>query len=90
MELTNEQELSKIEEQDMDEGLVISHIPEILEDKGWSLDEFKGYCLIGGLSAHTAIRLANGRTEITVDTLAKVTKVLSKSSIAEVMELREE
>ncbi len=53
-----------------------SRIPELLAAKGWDPKQFAAYCMLEGLSADTANRLARGDTDARTKTLAKVAKVL--------------
>lgn len=53
-----------------------SRIPELLAAKGWDPKKFAAYCMLEGLSADTANRLARGDTDARTKTLAKVAKVL--------------
>lgn len=54
---------------------LVSHVPELIEAKGWTFDKFAGYSRLEELSDFTARRLADGETRMNTDTLYKVAKV---------------
>ena len=54
-----------------------SHVPELIESRGWTFDQFAGYCRLEGLSDFTARRLADGDTRMNTETLYKVCKAFS-------------
>lgn len=65
---------------------LVSHIPELLAKKKWSVKKFKAHCMLEGLSDFTAMRLANGDTNVNTETLLKVKTVLGVDSISELIE----
>ena len=56
---------------------LVSHVPDLIDSRGWTFDQFAGYCRIEGLSDFTARRLADGDTRMNTETLYKVCKALS-------------
>ena len=91
MQLTVHNPAGTIKEDEMGRGLLQSFIPQILEELDWDRKIFKAHCLLNGVSADTADRLYYGETNVYSEkTLARVTRILGRKSIAEVMDLREE
>lgn len=70
------------------ELVLVSRVPELLEAKGWSVNEFTGRCLLAGLSADTARRLARGDTKFNSETLAVAAKVFGLDSISDVVDIK--
>jgi transcriptional regulator with XRE-family HTH domain len=68
-------------------GELKSFVPELLEKKGWDTKTFVAYCMLAGMGANTAYRLARGETNVSVDTLSIAAQVLGVDTISEVIDL---
>jgi transcriptional regulator with XRE-family HTH domain len=69
------------------EAELVSRIPDLVRQRGWTEREFIGRCIIAGTSADTAKRLLRGSTSATTRTLAQIAKVFAVQSISELMDL---
>jgi hypothetical protein len=70
-------------------GKLVSFVPRLLEEKGWDLKTFVGYCLLANLSQDTAYRLARGETGFTIETIKTVAKIFEVSSISDVIDIEQ-
>jgi hypothetical protein len=57
---------------------LVSHVPRLIEERGWTKKEFTAYCMLAGLSDFTAKRLADGETDFNTSTLLVAARVLEK------------
>lgn len=73
------------EEQAM-KGRLISHVPALLEKKGWNGRMLAGHMMIRGSSPDTAYRLARGETNFNMETILVVAEILGCKSISELIE----
>jgi hypothetical protein len=64
-----------------------SKVPALLAKKGWDAKVFAGHCMVAGMSADTAKRLADGDTEVRTSTLEVAAKVLGVKSIADILDI---
>lgn len=69
---------------------LVSHVPELLELKGWNGSMLAGHMLIRGSSADTAYRIARGEVQFTTETLLLVAEILDCKSIAELIDIARE
>lgn len=53
-----------------------SFVPQLCRERQWSEDEFRGRCIMAGFSWRTADRLLAGETNVTISTLAILTKIV--------------
>lgn len=67
---------------------LISHVPALLQKKGWTKKQFVARCMLANLGADVAYRVANGETNLTTRTLAIAAKVLGQKSISSLVDLR--
>jgi hypothetical protein len=75
------------QEQEYKMAEVVSFIPRLISEKEWTLQEWRGYCMVKGLSVDTADRLAGGETNITLSTLAKVADVFGIYDIDKIVNI---
>lgn len=64
-----------------------SFVPELIQAKGWDTKTFVAHCMLAGMGADTAYRLARGDTNFKVDTLRQVAAILGVARISELIEL---
>jgi hypothetical protein len=68
-------------------GELKSHVPELLEKRGWNTKTFVAHCMLAGLGQETAYRLARGDVNVNIETVKVAAKVLGVESISEVIDL---
>lgn len=66
---------------------LVSHIPDLVNAKGWDKNTFEAYCKLGGISDTTADRLYGGDVVTKTTTLAVIAEVLGVKSISSLIDI---
>lgn len=72
-----------------EENLLESKVPQLCQERGWDIHQFRSKCVAVQLSVHTADRIFEGGVSVNLNTLAIVTHhIFGLQSIADVIDLK--
>lgn len=70
------------------EGLLESHVPELLQKKGWTAKEFAARFMLAGGSQDVAYRMARGESNFYMASIALAALVLGEETTTAIIDLK--